>query len=169
MENKKSQIFMLDFITAVVLFVISITIFFSYYYISDPTESLFDVVFDLSDTFSSLQINKLNNDYVRSLFIEQKINDIDNTILQQISDFHERGMPDDAQNLTKEITNIYITEQVGYSIMLDDSITQVLLDNSSKFGSRADARNIAVIQRQIIGIENVTPYVHVYTFEVWRK
>lgn len=169
MKSKKSQIFMIDFITASVLFVISVTIFFSYYYISDSPESLYDVVFDLSDVMSNLQINSLNNDYVRLLFVQQKINDIDNTIIQQISDFHERGMANEALNLTNEITSIYITDQIGYSITLNDSGTIVLLDNSSQFGTRLSARNIAVIQRQIIGIENVTPYVHIYTFEVWRK
>ena len=164
-----SQIFIVDLITATVLLVISVVIFFSYYSLSSPDESLYDTALELSTSFSSTQINSLNNDYIRTLFVEQKINDIDNTLFQQISDFHIRGMSEDAENLTREITELFVTEQIGYTIILDDFTLETELISSSLFGSKSQARNVAVIERQIIGIENSTPYIHIYTIEVWRQ
>lgn len=170
----KSQIFLLDFIFASILFVISIGIFFIYFSFSEPQEDLYEVVYRVSSLMSSTKINDLNNDYVRDLFIAREIRNIDNTLLQQISEFYVRGDLIKAQNLTREIAGIYILERIGYSISFEyeesiNTINTVELDNSTIF-PRDEARTLATIQRRIIGFdEGNNPYIHTYIFEVWRN
>lgn len=169
--NKFSQIFLLDFIFATVLIVVSVGTFFVYYSITDPQEDLFDITYRLSNTMSSTYINELNNDFVRSLFISREITNIENTILQQISEFYEKGEFNLADNLMSNVVDTYLIDRVGYEIeLLDvgDSTTRVL-DSSGNYLDKNDSKTIASIQRQIIGFEGDNPFIHRYTFEVWRN
>lgn len=171
--NNNSQIFLLDFIFATVLIIVSIGTFFVYYSLFDPQEDLFDIVYRLSNTMSSTQINDLNNDFVRDLFINREITNIDNTILQQTSEFYERGNLTLARNLTEQITATYLVDRIGYEITLVDlgptTPTPEVLDSSGSFLDKDESKTVARIQRQIIGFQDSNPYVHRYTFEVWRN
>lgn len=171
--NKNSQIFLLDFIFATVLIIVSIGTFFVYYSLSDPQEDLFDIVYRLSNTMSSTQINDLNNEFVRDLFISGEVTNIDNTILQQISEFYERGETDLAKNLTQQVVSTYLIDRIGYEITLVElnsaTPTPEVLDSSGSFLDRDESKTVATIQRQIIGFQGPNPYVHRYTFEVWRN
>ena len=168
--SKRSQTFVIDLISASVLLVVSLAIFFTYYFTSDPGDSLFDSVFEVSNAMSTLEINDLNNEFVRDLFISQKILDVDNTILQQISDFYVRGNSVDAINLTQEIAGIYLSGNIGYEIVLLDNINNVSVSlDSLSLNSKNSSRTVVAIDKRIFGFSGTTPYVHTYTFEVWRR
>ncbi|MFP4401703.1 MAG: hypothetical protein ACLFPL_00585 [Candidatus Nanoarchaeia archaeon] len=170
-NNSKSQIFMLDLIVATVLLVVSISIFFTYFIITDSQEDLFDIVTRLSNSMSGTQINDLNNEFVRDLFINQEIRNIDNTILQQISEFENTGKSVLAKNLTNELTEVYIQEGIGYNITLITSTgaTPIELDSSEQYAQRTSASSVASIQRQVTGFNETDFYIHQYIFEVWRN
>ena len=167
--KNNGQVFIIDLITASVLAVLTFGIFFTYYYFADPPESLYNDVFELSDAMATIKINDLNNDFVRDLFIAQKITDIDNTILQQISDFYMKGNLADAQNLTSELTKLYVTKKVGFQITLNNGTSSLILDSSNRFGSKDDARVIVNLEKRIVGFSDSNPYIHTYEFEVWRR
>jgi flagellar basal body-associated protein FliL len=168
--NSKSQIFMLDLIVAVVLIVVSLGIFFTFFINTDSQADMYDVVSQLTESMSSTKINDLNNQFVRDLFIDQEIRNIDNTILQQVSEFENTGRRELAQNLTKELTNVYIQDKIGYNITLKTSVsgTPIILDSSQRYASREEAKAVASIQRQVTGFNETDFYIHQYNFEVWR-
>lgn len=163
-----SQVFVIDLIAGSVLAIVSFAIFFTYYYQSDPPQSLYDDIFEFSNALSTIKINDLNNDFVRDLFISQKISDVDNTILQQISNFYEIGNLIDAQNLTQEMTSLYLTRKIGYEVNLDNGTHLHILDSSTNFGSKENARIVVSVDKKIIGFTNQSPYIHTYTFEAWE-
>lgn len=169
--NKNSQIFLLDFIFATVLIIVSVGTFFVYFTVTDPQEDLFDITYRLTNTMSSTYINELNNDFVRDLFINREVTNIENTILQQVSEFYERGEFILADNLTSNVVDTYLVERVGYEIeLLDvDSGTTRILDSSGSYLDKDDSKTVATIQRQIIGFEGDEPFIHRYSFEVWRN
>ena len=169
--NKNSQIFLLDFIFATVLIVVSVGTFFIYFSATDPQEDLFDITYRLAELMSSTEINELNNDFVRNLFINREVTNIENSILQQISEFYERGNLTLAANLTSNTVDTYLIERVGFEIeLLDvDSGAVEVLDSSGSFLDKNESKTVATIQRQIIGFEDGEPFIHRYNFEVWRN
>ena len=167
-QNRKSQVFILDLVTSSVLAVVTFGIFFTYYYYSDPPTSLYDDLYDVSSAMSTLKINDLNNDFVRKLFIEQKITDVDNTILQQISVFYLQGNISDAIELVEEMSNSYIHKKVGYQIVLQINDSEKVVLDSDSLSTKSQSNNIAKIEKQIIGFYDSKPYAHQYTFEFWR-
>lgn len=167
--KNNGQVFIIDLITASVLAILTFGIFFTYYFFADPPESLYNDVFELSDAMATIKINDLNNDFVRDLFIAQKITDIDNTILQQISDFYVKGNIVDAQNLTQELTNLYVTKKIGFQIILNNGSSSLVLDSSNRFGSKDNARTIVNLEKRIVGFSETNPYIHTYEFEAWRR
>lgn len=167
--HKSSQIFLLDFIVATVLIVVSVGTFFVYYSFTDPQEDLFDTAYRLSNVMSSTKINDLNNDFVRDLFINRKITNIDNTLYQQISDFHQSGDTNLAINLTEQVVDTYLIDRIGYNITLDNGTSIIELDSSGVFLSQDESKTVASVQRQVFGFEDSDPFLHVYTIEVWRN
>ncbi|MCH8520083.1 MAG: hypothetical protein LAT82_04995 [Nanoarchaeota archaeon] len=172
MNNKKSQIFIIDLILAFVIVVVTIGVIAANYVNTDSQRDLFDIAFRTSNSMGSIGINDLNNEYVRQLFIQQRIQNIDNTIIQQISDFYIRGETEYARNLTNEISQIYIPNSVGYNITLIDVTNEGVifeLDSNQRFGSREESDSIASIEKQIIIFRGVESYFHRYKIEVWRN
>lgn len=169
-KSNNSQIFLLDFIFATVLIIVSLGTFLAYYSLSDPQEDLFDIAYRLSDTMSTTNINELNNDFVRNLFINREITNVDNTLFQQISEFYQRGEYSLADNLTKEITDSFLIERIGYEItVFNGSGSSRVLDNSSLALNRDESKTVASVQRQIFGFQDNNPFTHVYEIEVWRN
>ncbi|MFT4244884.1 MAG: hypothetical protein ACMXYB_05515 [Candidatus Woesearchaeota archaeon] len=170
---KNSQIFIIDLILASVIIIITFGVIVANYVNTDSQRDLFDIAFRTSNSFASIGINDLNNDYVRQLFIDQRIQNIDNSIIQQISDFYVRDMNNYAQDLTKEVSQIYIPNSVGHTITLIDISSpgepELILDSNERFGTREESSTIASIEKQILLFVDSNVYVHRYRIEVWRN
>ena len=170
---KNSQIFIIDLILASVILIVTFGVIVANYVNTDSQRDLFDIAFRTSNSMGSIGINDLNNEYVRQLFINQRIQNIDNTIIQQISDFYVRGMDDYAENLTREVSQIYIPNSVGYTVTLIDISSagnpELILDSNERFGTREESSTIASIEKQILLFVDSNVYVHRYRIEVWRN
>ena len=173
-NSKKSQIFIIDLILATVILIVTFGVIAANYVNTDSQRDLFDIAFRTSNSMGAIGINDLNNEYVRQLFINQRIQNIDNTIVQQISDFYIRGMNDYAENLTREVSQTYIPNSVGYTVTLIDISSlgepeEIILDSNERFGTRNESSTIASIEKQVILFMDSDFFVHRYRIEVWRN
>ena len=172
--NKHSQIFIIDLILASVIIIVTFGVVLSTYLSSESQRDLFDIAFRASNSMASIGINDLNNDFVRELFVNQQIQNIDNTLLQQVSEFYVRGQNDLGQQLAEQISEIYFPSTVSFEIELvnitnPNSIHTIPIYNRTRFGISEDSSSIASIEKQIIVFTNDDIFFHRYDIRVWRN
>ena len=170
----KSQIFIIDLILASVIIIVTFGVVLSSYLNSESQRDLFDIVFRASNSMASTGINDLNNPFVRDLFINQQIENIDNTLLQQVSEFYIRGLDELGQNLSREVSEIYFPDTVSFNITKTDitdpnNIQTIEIHNRTRMGVSQDSTSIASIEKQIIVFTNNDVFFHIYNFKVWRE
>ena len=167
MISKKAQIFIFDFILSIVILIISIGIILSYFNNTTENVDVYDLNHLILDGFTKTKINSLNDEEIRLLFVYNKIQNIENTIAQQASEFYYEGDLELAQNVTRIFVSDFITNQMNVNITLSNSTFNYnLYEDINKRISFDDAEIASVTNRLIIGYINDTAYYGPFNIEV---
>jgi len=123
MAMKKGQFFTIDAIIAGGI-IFSVVIFTSSLYVeAPPTIHLNYLSNDLISTLSSVTIKEINNEYINERIAGGDIDNLDNSVLQQIAEFWAK---DDVTNLEyanktmSNVTALFIPDNIGFGLWIDD-------------------------------------------------
>lgn len=169
-KSKKSQIFMFDFITALVIIVVGIAIILSYFQIELENTNVYDLNLQIMDSFTTNKINDLNNAEVRELFIQRRINNVENTIAQQVSEFYFRNS---SSGLANSLTELYISDFISNAHNINVSISDGVIEESiylqlSNPTSMDDSELSSSITRVIFGVWGSDSFVYDLRIDIWQ-
>jgi len=167
-SSNKSQIFIFDLIFSIVILVVSVAIAFSNYSNTLSNDDIYNLNSQILNGFTQTQINSLNGQEIRNLFISGKIKNIHNTIAQQVVDFLSNTDLVSTQNLTKIYVKDYISKQMNFNLSLTNQagIVNTLFYLKNTGTSFDNAQITSSSKRKIISFTNITNGYQVYTFEV---
>ncbi len=166
--NNKSQIFIFDLIFSAVIIIVSLGIAFTYYNNTLTNEDIYEINSQILNGFTQTQINTLNGEEIRKLFISGYIKNIHNTIGQQVIYFIEEGNDDLAINLTKIFVKDYINNQMNFNLSLinETGYSKTLFTSSRNNIPFKKSQITSVTKRKIISFVDYTSSYKIYTFEV---
>ena len=118
MVLKKGFFFTIDSIIGASIIVIGLLLVNSFYIVEPSYTGLDYSSHDLINALSELRINEVNNPYVDELISSGEITNTDNTILEQIGEFWALNKTDKAGNLTKEFTDDFVDENLGFGFYI---------------------------------------------------
>jgi len=171
---KKTQIFLFDLIFAFVIFIVSMTLIYTYYIDVEENVNIYDLNVNIINGFTNTKLNNLNDQEIRDLFIQNKIRNIENTIAEQVVEFYEanKTTPVEAKYLTKIYVQDYIDKQMNFEFTLENE-TDILttlyqypeppMDYKVSFENSTIATNT---QRLIFGFKNQTYFYGPYILRV---
>ena len=167
---KKSQIFIIDFIFSIFILVVTLTIFFSYYYFTSYNKSVYDVNYDIVETLTTSKINNLNDEYIKELFTNKSIRNPRSTLAKQILEFKENGNEEISKNLTKKfikdlIPNNFNTQISFLNLTSNSRYLLFNITNASK-NSVDKSQTKSSIRREVYIFVNSTEEYGPYTLEV---
>lgn len=175
MKSIKSQIFIFDMIFSIVIIIVSIGIAFSYYSNVSQNIDIYELNKNILTSFTTTPINSLNSEFVKDLFKQREVKNIDNSIAQQASEFYYRytleggDNLEKSRNLTQSFIEDFISPEMNFQIVLDDGSSKTYLFNqSAKLNSvsEQDADIVSYSQRTVFGFLNRTNYYGPYILEV---
>lgn len=166
--RKRSQIFIFDLILATLILIVSVGIFFSYYGSSSSSNpNLYSLTEQIISSLTSTQINSLNDPGVISMFQNNQIRNIENSVANQISEFHYLNNENLAKNLTNIFVKNYINSQSNINITLFDGTNTISVFSQNPTGiSIEDSSSISIRSRTIFGFVNKTSSYGPYTLKV---
>ncbi len=170
MKKNKSQIFLFDLILSIVILVITIVLILSNFSFKKDNQDLFAINSELINSLTQTEINTLNDERIRRMFVDKKIVNIKNTIAQQIAEFHYRGMLGDAINLSDVFANGYLKVNLNYNITMENGTDVIRLYEMQSTNIAYNESEIASsLKRTVIGFYNETDIFGPYTFriEIW--
>lgn len=170
-SKKKSQIFLFDLIFSFVIFVVSLSVFLIYYTSTSTNTEIYDLNSQILNGLTQTKINSLNSQEVRDMFLNNQIRNIDNTVAQQISEFHHLKEDVLADDLARIFIESYLTRQMNFELLLDNSSNELTL--FSEINREVDFENSelsAVSSRVIFGFINRSDSYgpHIYTVRLWQ-
>ena len=115
MDKRGAYFFVLDALIGGAIFIISLIVIISSFMNAPQTRQTLTQSDDIMNIMMSTKIIEFRNDYVEYLKDTNQIVNHDNTIFEQIVEFHYEGMENHTYNLTKSILNNLIGEQYGIS------------------------------------------------------
>ena len=133
MELKKGFLFTLDAIFAILILVGTIILMNSLYIWEPPVSKVSQTSQDILYLFSTIQVNELDNPYIKTLIRDDKIKIETNTILKQIGEFWVLDETELAYNLSRELIEEYVPSDLGVSIKIGD--TNEIIYNRTKKNS----------------------------------
>lgn len=167
MMKKVSQIFLFDLILSVVIVIVSVSLIALYYSSVISNDDIYTINDNFVEAFSKTKINDLNNDEIRSFFLQGRIRNIENTIAQQVSEFYFNNSNSDAINLTEIIARDYFSQQINVQIILYNQTDSITLYNQTT-KRKEDAQVVSTFDRNIFGFFENRPYgPYIITSEVW--
>ena len=119
MVLKKGFLFTIDSIIGASIIITGILLINSFYIVEPSHTSLDYASHDLINVLSRLKISEVNNPYVDELISNGEITNTDNSILEQIGEFWALDKIDRAGNLTKEFTNDFVDENLGFGFYIE--------------------------------------------------
>jgi hypothetical protein len=166
-NSRSAQIFMMDLVFSFVILLVAIGIASIYYTQVSDDEGLYDFTQQSINRLTSLSINSLNNEEIRTLFSQGKITDIEYSLAQQISTFYYLG----DQDLAKNITRIFYENTEGkeffMNITLGNQTNNFELYSSPQIRvSYEDSRVSYSLNREVITFYNGTTIIGPYTFTI---
>lgn len=168
--SKKSQIFIFDLIISVVVLIVSLGIAFSYFTTTTENENIFELNNQILNSITQTEINSLNNQDIRDLFIQRKIKNYHNTIAQQISEFYVTSEYGLARNLTSAFIGSYVKQNLNFEVTLINSTggNFILYQSINPRSNITTAKLKSTSQRVVYGFINSTHYYpHKYKIEIW--
>lgn len=175
MKNVKSQLFVFDLIFSVVILVISFSLVLSYFSNTYDNIDIYDLNNQIMNGFTLTELNSLNGDYIRNLFISGEIRNYQNTVAQQVSEFYFNDFSptkEDSKNLTKFFVEDYIKKQFNFNITLKDTNNNVtvLYEQINSKVKKEDSTLKSVTQRSVYGFKSLSESYGPYTFkiEIWQ-
>lgn len=169
--GKKSQIFIFDLILSVVILIVSVGIVLTYSSSTTDNSNLYNLNLEIMEGLTETNINDLNDDIIRRMFIEEKIKNIDNSIAQQLGEFYYLGYLNDTKNLSKTFITPFIKQNMNFNMTLinDTGGIDVLFELKNKDMTFEDAEISSSIIRSVFGIINRTdsfgPYI--LNIKIW--
>jgi len=171
---KKTQIFLFDLIFAFVIFIVSITLFYTYYINVDENVNVYDLNINIINSFTNTKLNDLNDKEIRDLFIQNKIRNIENTVAEQVVEFYEanKSNPVEAQYLSKIYVKDYIDKQMNFEFTLEnetDVLTTLYRYPELPDDYKVSFENSTIAtrsQRLIFGFKNQTEFYGPYLLKV---
>lgn len=140
--NKRGVFFSTDALIALVIILITVGIAYPVIMYSNYDTS---VQSDIMNVLSSLKIGEINNNYVKQLINDGKINDLNKSVLEQIGEFYSE--------------NITMAQDLAYYVLSDLDIKDnigVLYGNTLVFSSNTssyeNSKNVMVDRQTISGI-----------------
>ncbi|MBU4284456.1 MAG: hypothetical protein KJ968_05075 [Nanoarchaeota archaeon] len=119
MVLKKGFLFTIDSIIGASIIIMGLLLVNSFYIVEPSYTSLDYASHDLISALSRLKISEVNNAYVDELISSGEITNTDNSILEQIGEFWALDKIDKAGNLTKEFTNDFVDENLGFGFYIE--------------------------------------------------
>jgi len=168
---RKSQIFLLDLIFATIIILVIVGISLSYYTLVSTNSHIYFLNNEIINTVTKTEINSLNSEYIRDLFIQGKIENYHNTIIQQIVAFYLSSNYGDSRNLTEDFLQNHINKQYNINITLRNSTRDIELYSKLNRDIRIeDASIVSVRKREVMGFVNSTSSFGPFTLkiELWQ-
>ena len=168
-KSKKSQIFIFDFITSFIILIVAIVIVLSYFQSTSDNVDIYGINLEIIDSFTTTNINSLNNEEIRNLFISRQITNIENTIAQQVGEFYYRNSISNAQNLTELFIRDFISGQMNINVTMYNSTHKLILySDTRKSIDFDDAQISSVTDRLIFGTYGGERYLYNFKIELWQ-
>ena len=170
-KHQKSQVYLFDLIVSFFILLGVLVIAVRYYSSETANSDIYEQGQELLDRYTTTNINSLNDEYVRELFRDNKVTNIENTVAQQVAEFYYVGDIDAAGNLTQLFLGTKLLSEVNLNLSLyneSDGVYYVLYAIRGKGGSLQikDATVSSVYKRLVAGYSNETKNSYEYEFEV---
>lgn len=169
---KKSQIFIFDLIISFVILIVSLGMLTLYFIEIEDNSNIFHSGREVMSSITTTNINLLNDDEIKAMFRDGYIKNIQNTVAQQIAEFHYRGDDNMARNLTRVFVEDFFQGQININITLTDGSSELLLySDINKPGlTLEDAATSTSISKTIFGFINKTDFYGPYnmTLLIWQ-
>jgi hypothetical protein len=126
------------------------------------------------DGYTNVNINSLNDEAIRKMFVQNKIKNIENTIAQQVIEFYENGDTVMAQNLTRTYVEDYLDKQMNFKITFKNetsSTPTILFEEINRPEiSLDDAEISSSTKRTVFAFKNTSEFYGPMTFEIkiWK-
>ena len=117
---KKGIYFAIDSILAGALILFVIVFASSFYVKEQPIFHINYLSQDLINTLSTITVSEIDNDYLNGLISSGDIENIDNTILEQIGEFWAGGELVLANKTTMNVTESLMPNSTGFGIWMDN-------------------------------------------------
>lgn len=161
---------MFDLIFSIVVLVVSISIFFSYYLDTSSNADIYNLNNNILTLFVETEINSLNGVEIRDLFKKGEITNIHNSVAQQVGEFYFNSKNSSAQNLTKVFISSYINKQMNFQFEIANNsnfTSSLILYNNIKY-PESDSKISAVSKKIIVGFINKTSfYLYYLRLKIW--
>ena len=172
--NKRSQIFLFDLIFAFVILTVTLALFYAYYLDVDENTNIYDLNMNILNGFTNTKINSLNDVEIRDFFIQYKITNIDNSVAEQVVEFHHNGQSEDASKLTRIFVQDYVDKQMNFVLSLENETGgnyTVLYEYPTVHRISFENSTIATSsERLIFSFQNQSEFYGPYVFKVriWK-
>ena len=171
--KKKTQLFLFDLILSFIILIVVISLLFIYSSSSVENINVFRLNLEIMSGFTTTNINELNDEEVRQMFINRKITNIHNSVAQQVAEFYFYDEPVLAQNLTRIFMGSSFQDNynVNLSILLDNGtrydVFNIISPNMPK--PIEDSEIASSLDKTVIGFINRTDYFGPYKFtlKIW--
>jgi hypothetical protein len=169
-SKKKSQIFIFDLIFATFMVFVSIGIFFTYFSETRSNSNLYSINYEILDSFTTTNINSLNDEVIREMFKTGEIRNKDNTIAQQVAEFFYLGKEDLARDLTDVFVKNYISLQMNYNISIRNETDSLVLKTSNNNLDFQNASIASASNRLIIGFNDKDSFYGPFdlSIKIWQ-
>jgi len=119
MALKKGFFFTVDSIIGAGIITLGILLLYTFYIVEPSYTSLDYTSHDLINSLSTLKVGEVNNTYIDELISGGEITNTENTILEQIGEFWAIDKINKAGNLTKEFTDDFVDENLGFGFYIE--------------------------------------------------
>ena len=169
----KGQIFLFDLIFAIVILIVSVGIFLTYFITTYENEDIYSLNYELMNSFTTTSINSLNDEGIRDFFSKGYIRNKDDTIAQQVASFYYSGEVSLAQNLTEIFVKNYLSKEMSYNVTISNSSDFLVLYQSDlRRKNLEDASIASVTRRAVFGYSKSDPSFvygpYTITIQIWQ-
>jgi hypothetical protein len=172
-SSKKSQLFVFDMILSFLIVVISLTLVFNYYFITFDNENVYNLNREILNGITDTSINSLNDKMVRTLFTRNKIQNVENTVAQQIVEFYSEGHLELAENLTESYVKDFIDPKMNFNISIKNDTMTSYYSLFSKINqpqiTKDNANLITVNKRTVFTYKGKSKFYGpiIFKVEIW--
>ncbi|MEK6967711.1 MAG: hypothetical protein AABX51_03715 [Nanoarchaeota archaeon] len=161
---KKAQFFSIDVFIAIAIIAIGLFVLYTSKVTPPSPSQTAALSADLMNSFNSLKVYQVDNIYVIQLIKNGNITNLDNTLLQQITQYYLYGMNDIAGNITRNVTVDALPLQYAFSLHINGTLIYQSRANDSR------TPNLITTKRLVTGVTNSSYYWGPYIAEVrvWR-
>lgn len=119
-KTKKGMFFILDSMIAITIFLVMIVFVNNFYFEKSSSIHLNYIAQDMISVLESMPVSEINNEYIRDLIKDGNIVNLNNSVLEQVTEFWANG---DIIFANKTINNVsinLISNITGFGVWIDD-------------------------------------------------